>query len=176
MTLRTSRTSPPPPAASAPATAVLIPRGLIAASLGAFIAAALQTHRLNFLARGLRRRSLPASGTLAPHFTSFPAFASLAAFIPFATSARARALAAIEIRGVALLFHEIGDVEKRVALQADVHKTGLHARQHTRYASVINRARESVLILALVIDLSEFVLFDDRQPRLMRRAGDINFI
>src|ERR1700674_2353011 len=42
-----------------------------------------------------------------------------------------------------LLFeiHEVGDVQKRVAFQPNVHKGRLHAWQHARYSALINRAR-----------------------------------
>jgi hypothetical protein len=42
-----------------------------------------------------------------------------------------------------LLFkiHEIGDVEKRVAFQPDIHKSRLHAWQHARHTAFINRSR-----------------------------------
>jgi hypothetical protein len=80
-----------------------------------------------------------------------------------------------ELFGVAGFFKEISDVEEGVALQANVHKTGLHAGKDARDATVVNGAGERVLILALVIDFREFVFFDDSQTRLMRRAGYINF-
>jgi hypothetical protein len=83
--------------------------------------------------------------------------------------------AAFDIFGFAGLFEEVGNVEKGIALKADVHKAGLHARKNARDLAVVNRARECVLVFTLVIDFGEFVFFDDGQTRLMGRTGYINF-
>ena len=81
----------------------------------------------------------------------------------------------VEVGGVACFFHEVGDVKEGVALEADVHEAGLHARQNAGDASVIDGTGERVLVLALVINFGEVVVFDDGEPRLVRRAGYINF-
>src|SRR6185437_13610054 len=60
----------------------------------------------------------------------------------------------IEVGSVSGLFHEIGDVEEGVALKADVHEAGLHARQDAGNATVVDGTCESVFVLALVIDFS----------------------
>src|SRR5260221_5695869 len=46
------------------------------------------------------------------------------------------------IQVLVLLFqiHEVGDVQKRVAFQSDIHKGRLHAWQHARYPALVNRA------------------------------------
>ncbi len=80
-----------------------------------------------------------------------------------------------EVGGVAGLFHEVRDVEEGVALQANVHEGGLHAGQDAGDSAVIDGAGEGVFVLALVVDLGEGVAFDDGEPGLMRRGGDIDF-
>ena len=82
----------------------------------------------------------------------------------------------VELRGVGSFFHEISDVEEGVALEANVHKAGLHAWKDAGYAAVIDGAGERVFVLALVIDFCEGVVFDDGQTRLVGRAGDVNFL
>jgi len=71
-------------------------------------------------------------------------------------------------------FQEVCDIEERVALQPEVNECGLHAGKHARYAAVVNGASEGVLVFAFVIDFSELVVFQDREPRLMRRRGNTN--
>ena len=75
-----------------------------------------------------------------------PAFGSAFAAAPVAGT--------LKVRRITLLFHEVGDVQKGVAFQADIHKCRLHAGQHARYAPVIDGAGERVLVLALVVDLA----------------------
>ena len=58
----------------------------------------------------------------------------------------------VEVGGVAGLFHEVGDVEEGVALEADVHEGGLHAGEDAGDFAVIDGACEGVFVLALVID------------------------
>ena len=58
-----------------------------------------------------------------------------------------------------LEFNEVGDVQKRIALQAKVDKCRLHARQNSCHASVVNGACESVLVFAFVIDFRELIVF-----------------
>src|SRR5882762_6416752 len=36
----------------------------------------------------------------------------------------------LKVGGIALLLHEVGHIEERIALQTNVHKRGLHTRQH----------------------------------------------
>jgi hypothetical protein len=68
----------------------------------------------------------------------------------------------IEISRVTGLFHEVRNVKERVALKSDIHKRGLHARKHARDFAVVNRACECVFVLALVINLRQRIVFDDR--------------
>jgi hypothetical protein len=69
---------------------------------------------------------------------------------------------AAKVRNLAGLFHEVGDVEECIAFEPNVHKARLHTRQNARHASVVDRAGERVLVLALVINLCEFFFFDNR--------------
>ncbi len=64
---------------------------------------------------------------------------------------------------------EVGYIEEGVALQAHVHKGGLHAGQHPGDAAVIDGPRQGVLVFAFVVDLRELIVFQDCQPRFMRR-------
>ncbi len=43
-------------------------------------------------------------------------------------------------------------------------------------ASVVNGTREGVLVFAFVVDFRELIVFKNRKPRLMRRAGNTNFL
>ncbi len=95
-----------------------------------------------------------------------PALPVGAAVIPVfragASATRCRgAITRVELGRVACLFHEVGDVKKRVALEPDVHKGRLHTREYARHFAVVDGAGEGVFVLALVIDFSEIVVFDD---------------
>ena len=62
-----------------------------------------------------------------------------------------------------LFVKEIRDVKERVALQADIHKSGLHSRQHAHHASFVNIADDPlVLFAAFDIELGDSFIFDDR--------------
>src|SRR5262249_43150820 len=69
----------------------------------------------------------------------------------------------VEVGGVAGLFHEVGNIEEGIALEADVHKGGLHAREDAGDFAVIDGACEGVFVLALVIDFGKGVVFDDSE-------------
>jgi hypothetical protein len=76
---------------------------------------------------------------------------------------------------VFIFFHKVRHVEEGVAFQANVNKSGLHTGQDAGDAALVYGAGERVFVLALVIDFRQPVVFDERQPGLMRGAGDINF-
>src|SRR6267378_5412232 len=58
---------------------------------------------------------------------------------------------------------EIGDVKERVAFQTDIDKGGLHARQDAHYATLVDIADDTlVLLAALDIKLGDSFIFDDR--------------
>ena len=44
----------------------------------------------------------------------------------------------LDVFVLALQFHEIGDVEKGIALQSDIHERGLHSWQHPGDSSFVN--------------------------------------
>src|SRR6185369_1716377 len=61
-----------------------------------------------------------------------------------------------------LFVKEIRDVKERVALQADIHKSRLHSRQHAHHASFVNIADDSLVLLAAFdIELGDSFIFDD---------------
>jgi hypothetical protein len=57
-------------------------------------------------------------------------------------------------------FHEVGNVEKGIAFQADVDESRLHAWKHAGYAAFVNGSCEGVLVLALKINFREQIVFD----------------
>jgi len=73
-------------------------------------------------------------------------------------------------------FEEVGYIEEGVALQAHVHKGGLHAGQNAGDAAVVNRPRQRVLVFAFVVYFRELIVFKNCKPRLMRRGGDADFL
>ena len=82
-----------------------------------------------------------------------------------AVSARCRSRS--QNRSVFLFLQKVGDVQKRVALQANVDKRRLHARKHARYFAFVNGTREGVFVFALVVNLGEL----DRFPRIASRVS-----
>jgi hypothetical protein len=59
-----------------------------------------------------------------------------------------------------LQLHEVGNVEKGIAFQADVNERRLHARKHAGYAAFVDGSCKGVLVLALKINLREQIVFD----------------
>ena len=157
-------------ATAAPATGSLLELLLAFAALFAWLA-------LGFGCRAARRRrrSLGHRWPLGAILLALPTPAP-------ATSALGPLLAAaallLGIRSkffrVFLFLQEVGDVQKGVALQPQFDKCRLHAGKHTRYFAFVNGSGERVLILALVIDLGELIVLNNRKPRLMRRRRNTN--
>jgi hypothetical protein len=199
LTVRLARQTPPPPAstASAPPAASIRSRCTLAnlflcalarrtiqivivnrrkARSKRSRAARLFLHRAFRPSLGLRLASTPfAIASIAPATPAAFTSTLAASFSLWPVSPRRPRLStgsgrSIKLSRISRFFHEVGDVQERIAFQPDVHKARLHARQNARHTPVVNRAREGVLVLALVINLCEFVFFDDRQPRLMRRT------
>jgi hypothetical protein len=56
-------------------------------------------------------------------------------------------------------FEEVGYIKERIALQAHVHKCGLHARENSCDTAVVNGASECVLVFAFVVDFRELIVF-----------------
>jgi hypothetical protein len=83
----------------------------------------------------------------------------------------------LQLVGFFLIFklNKVGYVEKRVSLQSQIDKCRLHAGQNACHSSVVNGTREGVLVFAFVVDFRELIVFQNRKPRLMRRAGNANF-
>jgi len=50
------------------------------------------------------------------------------------------------------VFENVADVEKRVAVEADVHESGLHAREHARNFSLVDAANESEFFFPLDVN------------------------
>ena len=61
-------------------------------------------------------------------------------------------------------FQKVGDIQKGIALQTNIHKRRLHAGQHARHAPFVNRTGQGVFPLPLQIDFRELVVLD--QPHL----------
>jgi hypothetical protein len=51
------------------------------------------------------------------------------------------------------VFENVADIEKRVAVEADVHESGLHAREHARNFSFVDAADESEFFFSLDVNL-----------------------
>jgi hypothetical protein len=83
----------------------------------------------------------------------------------------------LQLVGLFLIFKldEVGYVEKRVPLQPQIDKRRLHTGQNACHSSVVNGTREGVFVFAFVVDFRELIVFQNRKPRLMRRAGNANF-
>jgi hypothetical protein len=82
---------------------------------------------------------------------------------------------AFEVGRVFLFLHEISDVEKRIALQAQVDEGRLHPGKYPGNPALVNGTRESVFVLPLVINLCELIVLEDGQTRFMGRTGNTNF-
>jgi hypothetical protein len=71
-----------------------------------------------------------------------------------------------------VILEEIRDIQKCVPFQADVHEGGLHARKHTRNLALMNAAGKGVLVLALMVDFDQLVVFEDRYTCFVAIGGD----
>ena len=67
---------------------------------------------------------------------------------------------------------DLGDVEERVALEADINEGGLHAGQHLRDPALVDIADHAALTLALDEDLDDLIVFEDRDTRVVVARGD----
>src|SRR4051794_17814296 len=65
----------------------------------------------------------------------------------------------VEVFGIFQL-HEVGDIKERVALQADVNKSGLHSGKNAGDASFVDGTTQGVFFLALEEDFREQIVFD----------------
>src|SRR5207249_11481121 len=65
-------------------------------------------------------------------------------------------------------FHEVGDVEKRVAFQSYIHKRRLHSRKHAGYASFVDGPCEGVFVFTFQVDFCKLVVFNHPDLGFMR--------
>ena len=66
-----------------------------------------------------------------------------------------------------VVFEKVGNVKEGVAVQPDIDECRLHAGQHAGDSSFVNAASERIFVLALMIDLSYEVVFDNCHPGFM---------
>jgi len=66
-----------------------------------------------------------------------------------------------------VVFEEIGDVQEGVAIQADVDKSRLHARQHPRHPALVDASRQGIFVLPLVVNLDYLIFLDYRNTRFV---------
>jgi hypothetical protein len=66
----------------------------------------------------------------------------------------------------------IAHIEEGVALQPHVHERGLHAGQHPRHPALVDVAYQTPVPVPLDEDLRQPVVFQHRDPRLVRIALD----
>ena len=81
-------------------------------------------------------------------------------------------LDALGFVGVAALFENIDDVQKRRTLQTDVDKRTLHAGQHAAHHAQINIADQTMAAVAFDVQLTDIVFFQHRHARFLRRNVD----
>lgn len=70
--------------------------------------------------------------------------------------------------------HHIFHVQKSGALQTNINKCRIHARQHPLHLALINIADDAALALALDEKILQHAVFQKRDPRLIRRVIDQN--
>ncbi len=75
-----------------------------------------------------------------------------------------------------VLVKEVGNIEEGVALEADVHKRGLHAGEHTADAALVNAADQADVGVPFEINLDQLVVFQHGDLRLVRRRGNIHLL
>ena len=74
--------------------------------------------------------------------------------------------------GVAALFENIDDVQKRGTFQTDVDKRALHPGQHAAHHAQINIADQTMAAVAFDVQLADIVFFQHRYARFLR--GDVD--
>jgi hypothetical protein len=60
----------------------------------------------------------------------------------------------VEVLGIFQL-HKVGDIEERIALQANVNESGLHSGKNASDASFVNGTCQGVFVLAFEVNFSE---------------------
>ena len=67
---------------------------------------------------------------------------------------------------------DVADVEKAVALEAEVNEGRLHAGQHFGYPALVHVAHHAARALALDEDLGNLIVLEDRDPCFVGARGD----
>lgn len=70
------------------------------------------------------------------------------------------------------VFKEVGNVQEGVAVQPDIDECRLHAGQDAFHPALIDRAGYGVFLGPLVVNLSQLVVFEDGDLRLVERRGN----
>ena len=86
---------------------------------------------------------------------------------------RARVGAAVAVLPV---LPDVGDVQERRALEADLDERALHAGQHARDAAEVDVADEAARARALDVQLLHDALLEHRDARFLRRYVDEDFM
>ena len=71
---------------------------------------------------------------------------------------------------------DVGDVQERRALEADLDERALHAGQHARDAAEVDVADEAARARALDVQLLHDALLEHRDARFLRRDVDEDFV
>ena len=75
-----------------------------------------------------------------------------------------------------VVLEEIRDVEKRVPVQPDIHKSRLHARQDARYAALMDAPGQGIFVFALEINFDDLVVLEYRHLRLVAVGRNHQFL
>jgi hypothetical protein len=78
-----------------------------------------------------------------------------------------RSLIAGDLVEIVMLFEKVRNVEKRVALEANIDESRLHSWQHARDAPFMNAAGQRIFVGALEVNFHQLVVFDQRHFGLM---------
>jgi hypothetical protein len=89
---------------------------------------------------------------------------------------RERLIACYGVDILMVLFEKIGNVEKCVALQANIDKRRLHPRQNARDASFMDAACQRIFVGALEVNFHQLIVFDQRHSGLVPVGRDHQFL
>ena len=77
---------------------------------------------------------------------------------------------------ILVFLEEVGDVEKRIAFQAEIDERRLHAWQDAGHAPFMDTACEGILVGALEINLNQLIILDQRYSGLVPVGRDHQFL